>query len=165
MEILTDELLLIPCSLDLAKSLILHKKELAKRSPIVIPEDWPSLISKGILPYYIERLERDPSEYGWGIWLIIHHKDKKMIGDFYIYSKPDSSGGIEFDFRIDPDYRLEFGFEAVSSFFEWLIGQEKVKRITTECHMEQDKTIGIFSRIGLICKRKEHSFLTWVAAK
>ncbi|KZZ82979.1 MULTISPECIES: GNAT family N-acetyltransferase [Bacillaceae] len=165
MEILTDELLLIPCSLDLAKSLILHKKELAKRSPIVIPEDWPSSMSQGILPFYIERLEKDRSEYGWGIWLIIHHREKKMIGDFYIYSKPDQDGTVDFDFRIHPDYRKENGFEAVSHFFDWLFEQKGVKCISTECHIEQVKTIGILSRLGLICNRKEKSYLSWSLSK
>ncbi|WP_164462163.1 GNAT family N-acetyltransferase [Bacillus sp. FJAT-42376] len=165
MEILTEELLLVPCSLDLAKSLILHKKELAKRSPILIPEDWPSEMSRGIMPFYIERLERDCSEYGWGLWLIIHHKDKKMIGDFYIYSKPDETGMVNFDFRIDPDYGMENGYEAVSHFFDWLFEQKEVKRVSTECHIEHDKTIGILSRLGLICRGKEHSFLSWSLAK
>lgn len=70
-QIFTDRLLLITCSLDLAKSIILHRKILEERSPIEIPEDWPSIELKNILPYYIEMLEIAPNEQCLQIWLII----------------------------------------------------------------------------------------------
>ncbi|WP_155111150.1 GNAT family N-acetyltransferase [Metabacillus mangrovi] len=157
--------MLIPCSLDLAKSLILHKKELTKRSPIIIPEDWPSFIGRGILPFYIERLEQDRTEYGWGIWLIIHHGDKKIIGDFYLYSKPDRLGAVAVDFHMHPDYRNQYGFEAASRFLDWLLEKDEVISVTAECHARQEKTIGLFSRLGLICCKRDQSYLSWNLSK
>lgn len=77
-EIITDRLLIIPCSLDIAKSLIFHRKELETRSPIGIPCAWPSSAVRGMLPLYIEKLEENDQEYGWGLWLIILYNEKEL---------------------------------------------------------------------------------------
>ncbi|MFY4773741.1 GNAT family N-acetyltransferase [Metabacillus sp. RGM 3146] len=165
MEILTERLLVIPCSLDIAKSLIIHRKELEERSPINIPDTWPSPLTTGVLPLYIERLEENKKEYGWGLWLIIHTLEKKIIGDFYIEAKPDQNGRVEFHFQMDKAYPEMIAFEAANMFFNWLFEQKEVKCIYTECRSDQEKTIALFNKLGFICSSKDDLFLQWRIAK
>lgn len=165
MEILTERLLVIPCSLDIAKSLIIHRKELEERSPITIPESWPSPLTKGVLPLYIERLEGNKKEYGWGLWLIIHTLEKKIIGDFYIEAKPDQKGIVDFHFQMDKTYPEMIAFEAANMFFNWLFEQREVNGIHTECRADQENTISLYNKLGLICVSKEDLYLQWRIAK
>lgn len=165
-EIITDRLLIIPCSLDIAKSLIFHRKELEKRSPIEIPETWPSPFVKGVLPLYIEKLEVDESEYGWGLWLIILYDEKRIIGDLFMQGKPTKEGMVELRYHVhDKHLNSSIAYEAVDAFIEWLVIQKKVVKIKMECNEQNEYSIKLYEKLGMICTKKEGSFLMWELQK
>lgn len=164
-EIITKNLLLVPCSLDISKSLIIHRQELEKRSPIVIPKHWPSLFIKGILPLYIERLEKDETELCWGVWLIIEYKDKQIIGDFYLKGKPDAEGRVEFCHHLNPEFSIDHTHEALYAFTDWLLLEKSITAITTHCTLEQELLINAFGKLGLICTDRDQDYLTWSLKK
>ncbi|WP_246940310.1 GNAT family N-acetyltransferase [Bacillus pinisoli] len=161
MEIVTERLLLVPCSLDLTKSLVLYRKELEKRSPIKIPQDWPSSQLIGMLPFYIEQLESDQEEYGWGIWMIIMYEEKRIIGDFMMRGKP-KNGVVEFSYHLVRNINDEgLAFEAVEAMMDWLIEVHDVHSFLTECEVQDHKAIRLFERLGMKCTSKDGEFLYW----
>lgn len=161
MEIVTDRLLLVPCSLDLTKSLALYRGELEKRSPIKIPRNWPSTELIGMLPYYIEKLESDQDEYGWGIWIIILYEEKRIIGDVMMLGKP-LNGVVEFSYHLINEM-LDDGiaFEAIEAMIEWLIVSNGVRSLLTECDIYDEKSIRLLERLGMKCTLKDGDFLYW----
>jgi [ribosomal protein S5]-alanine N-acetyltransferase len=162
MEIITERLLLVPCSLDLIKSLALHRKELEKRSPIKIPHTWPSPQLIGMLPYYIEKLEVDETEYGWGIWMIILFEEKRIIGDIMMRGKPTENGIVEFSYNLVGEIRdSSVAFEAIDAMMEWLVDAHQVKTILTECNMNDEKSIRLLDKLGMKCTNKDGEFLYW----
>ncbi|MCA1029934.1 GNAT family N-acetyltransferase [Bacillus timonensis] len=165
-EIFTERLLIIPCSLDIAKSLIFHRIELEKRSPIIIPNGWPSAHVKGLLPFYIEKLERDKSEYGWGLWLVIDYPEKKIIGDIYLHDKPDKHGNISISFNMIQGLKdTSITYEAIDALIEWLTTQTDVKKVNTECSDSNTQSIKLFEKLGMRCTKKEGRFLLWELRK
>ncbi|MFZ3588076.1 GNAT family N-acetyltransferase [Bacillus sp. DJP31] len=161
MEIVTDRLLLVPCSLDLTKSLALYRGELEKRSPIRIPHDWPSTQLIGMLPYYIEKLETDQAEYGWGIWMIILYEEKRIIGDVMMLGKP-LDGVVEFSYHLISDIRDDgIAFEAIEAMIDWLIESNDVTSLLTECGIYDEKSIRLLERLGMRCTLKDGEFLYW----
>ncbi|UOK59459.1 GNAT family N-acetyltransferase [Bacillus sp. OVS6] len=161
-EIVTDRLLIIPCSLDIAKSLVFHRKELESRSPIGIPVTWPSIAVKGMLPLYIERLERNEKEYGWGLWLIILYHEKRIVGDLFIQGMPDEHGCVELCYNIhEVDDEESLTYEAIDAVIEWLTSEKSVKQISMECIDHNKKSIRLFEKLGMICTKKEDVFLSW----
>jgi RimJ/RimL family protein N-acetyltransferase len=161
MEIITERLLLVPCSLDLIKSLALYRKELEKRSPIQIPHDWPGAELIGMLPYYIEKLESDSEEFGWGIWMIILYEEKRIIGDVMMRGKP-TDGVVEFSHHLIQEIRDEsIAFEAIEAMIEWFIESHGVKSILTECDKHDEKAIRLLERLGMKCTVKDGEFLYW----
>jgi ribosomal-protein-alanine N-acetyltransferase len=161
-ELITDRLLLIPCSLDMAKSLILHREELAIRSPIQIPEDWPSLQLKGYLPIYIEKLEKNQNEYGWGVWIIIKLEEKKIIGNIGFKGRPDNNGVVEIAYTILKEERQKgYGCEAAKSLIEWAYDFSEVKRIIAECEDSNRASIRILEKIGMKLYDTDKNFLKW----
>lgn len=161
MEIITERLLLVPCSLDLIKSLVLYRKELEKRSPIIIPSDWPSADLIGMLPYYIEKLESDKEEFGWGIWMIILYEEKRIIGDIMMRGKP-VEGVVEFSHHFIKEIVDEsIAFEAIEAMIDWFIEGHSVKSILTECSTNDERSIRLLERLGMKCTLKDGAFLYW----
>lgn len=165
-EILTNRLMIIPCSLDIAKSIVFHRKELDVRSPIVFPYNWPSALVKSFLPYYIECLETKEKENDCGLWLIILYEEKKIIGDIVMQGKPHKEGKIELIYHVEENGLDEtIAFEAVDAFIDWLTYQKSVKKIVMECDVKQVDSIRLYDKLGLICTKKEGSFLQWEIQK
>ncbi|WP_078547363.1 GNAT family N-acetyltransferase [Litchfieldia alkalitelluris] len=161
-EIFTERLLIVPCSLDIAKSLIFHRQELEKRSPIIIPQGWPSPLVKSTLPIYIENLEEDESVYGWGLWMIIDYSEKKIIGDVYLQGKPDKRGHVNITFNMVKDLKdYSLTYEAVDALIEWLITQTEATKVITECSDSNLQYIRLFEKLGMKCTKKEGKFLMW----
>jgi [ribosomal protein S5]-alanine N-acetyltransferase len=165
-EILTNRLMIIPCSLDIAKSLVFHRKELDKRSPIEIPYCWPSPLVMGFLPYYIENLESKQTEINCGLWLIILYEEKKIIGDIMMQGKPSKEGKVELCYHVEEQQVDEtIAYEAVDAFIDWLMFQKSVKKVVMECEIKEDQSIRLFEKLGMICKKKEGRFLLWEIQK
>ncbi|WP_099353566.1 GNAT family N-acetyltransferase [Fredinandcohnia onubensis] len=165
-EIFTENLLLVPCSLDIAKSLVFHRKELEKRSPITIPQNWPSPLITGILPFYIEKLEKDENQYGWGLWLIINYADKRIIGDIYLHGKPDKKGNVQLTYTMNREYqKTNLTYEAVDALIDWLVTQADAKKVLMECSDSNYQSIQLFEKLGMRCTKKDGKFLTWELRK
>ncbi|MDQ0227046.1 GNAT family N-acetyltransferase [Metabacillus niabensis] len=166
-EILTNRLMLIPCSLDIAKSLVFHRKELEQRSPIEFPLNWPSPYVKGFLPYYIECLEKEDEEsYECGLWLIIKFEEKKIIGDILMQGKPNKEGIVELSYHVDELFNDEsIAYEAVDAFIDWLTYHKSVKKVIMECSIAQNQAIRLYNRLGMICSKKDGEILVWEIQK
>jgi RimJ/RimL family protein N-acetyltransferase len=165
-EILTNRLMIIPCSLDIAKSLVFHRKELDKRSPIEFPFCWPSSFVKGFLPYYIECLETKEKANDCGLWLIILYEEKKIIGDILLLGKPSKEGEVELCYHVEEKSVDEsIAYEAVDAFIDWLTYQKSVKKVVMECDVQQEVSIRLFEKLGMVCTKKDGSFLKWEIQK
>ncbi|MCH1623914.1 GNAT family N-acetyltransferase [Fredinandcohnia quinoae] len=165
-EIFTEHLLIVPCSLDIAKSLIFHRNELEQKSPITIPKGWPSALITGILPLYIEEMEIDNTYYGWGLWIIINYEDKQIIGDIYIQGKPDNNGTVHLCFNMSNEFQNSIlTYEAVDAMIEWLTTQTNAKKVITECCESNFRSIQLFEKLGMRCTKKDGRFLMWELKK
>lgn len=165
-EIITERLLLVPCSLDIAKSLIFFRPELEEKSPISIPADWPSSLVTGMLPYFIENLEKDHDEFMWGLWMIILHYERKIIGDILFFGKPDAAGTVYITYHLSQQMKdISLAFEAMDAILEWVIGYSDVKKIVMECSDKNVQSIKLFEKLGFRCEKKEGQFLTWALEK
>ncbi|MDQ0231302.1 GNAT family N-acetyltransferase [Metabacillus malikii] len=165
-EILTNRLMIIPCSLDIAKSLIFHRTELNQRSPIEFPHNWPSPYIKSFLPFYIENLEETiEKEYECGLWLIIYYEDKKIIGDIVLQGRPSIDESVQLSYHTNQDLDETIAYEAIDAFIDWLTYQKKVNKVLMECDEKQHDIIALYTRLGLVCKKKEGKVLIWEISK
>ena len=165
-EIFTERLLIVPCSLDIAKSIVFHRQELEDRSPIIIPKGWPAPLVTGLLPFYIEKLEKDDSEYGWGLWLVINYAEKSIIGDVYVHSKPDKMGTVHLSYTMVSDLNdTSLTYESIDALIEWMITQKDVKKVITECSDSNTQSIKLFEKLGMRCTKKDGKFLMWELRK
>jgi ribosomal-protein-alanine N-acetyltransferase len=114
-----------------------------------------------MLPFYIEQLESDQDEFGWGIWMIIMYEEKRIIGDVMIKGKP-INGVVEFSHHVIKDILDEgVAFEAVEAMMDWLSQLHDVKSFLTECDAHDEKVIRLLERLGMKCTSKDGEFLYW----
>ncbi|MEH2375529.1 GNAT family N-acetyltransferase [Nostoc sp.] len=100
LQITTQRLELLPCSLEVAQAVITrNKSQVKKLLGVTVPDDWYASEVLDIFPMYAQMLIDDPSQLGWGVWLMIHIADSSLIGDLGFISKPDQTGTVEMGYR------------------------------------------------------------------
>lgn len=151
----------MPCSLDVALSVI-HEHSVIRTMPgISLSDGWPSGDLLGILPWYVNQLRSDPALYGWGIWLMIDSSSKQVIGDIGFKGKPDH-GKVEIGYSIIPAYRRQgYGFEAVQAIAEWAFNHKEVDMIEAECEKDNMASIHLLKKLGMRCLAEDMDLLKW----
>ena len=112
-QIRTSRVLIIPCSISLAKSLILYPNDFKKVSPVSVPESFPSYRIKGILPLLLELYELDGGA-GWYICFIIDLQNQLFIGELEIDEKISKGQSVIFSLHFTDDAsEKEFASEVI----------------------------------------------------
>lgn len=129
-QIRTSRILIIPCSISLAKSLVLYPADFKMVSPVMVPDCFPSDRIKGILPLLIELFE---VEVDAGLWIcfIIDLKHQQFIGELEVEGNPAKRGTLTFSLNfIDERTEKEFASEVMEGllyYFKKLGTTEIVK--------------------------------------
>ena len=127
----TEHLAFIPCSISMARSLLLHADVLRKNAPVFIPECLPSIQAKATLPYVIEGLEEEIEPLSW-LWFVIDIEKKKMIGEFILGKKRHDDNILHFTLTFDAvDSEIAYAEDSI----DWLLfflEKKRIKYVTTE---------------------------------
>lgn len=156
----TERGLIMSCSLDMAKSIILYRKELLARSPIEIPKMWPSIVFKNFLPLYIEHLERE--EPGLYLWIIADLQDKRMMGDLVLQVNDEESGIFVMNF-LDSGMEQLFLKECLILLLGYVIKQQpfSIQKLTTESNVSNSFRNETLKQLGFILEKSEGLHLNW----
>lgn len=131
-----------------------------------VSDDWPAQDLQEFLPFYVEQLEADPSLLGWGVWLMVHIVDQKIIGDLGFKGRPDAEGTVEIGYSVVRGYRRQgYAGEAVRALVDWAFAQQDVKRITAECDLDNSPSIRILEKLGFRCQETDRNLLKWELKK
>lgn len=150
LELRTERLRLIPCTIEIGKAILSSKDELKNKFNLITDEDWPLEDIKGFLPIYLEMLGNSPQFLGWGIWLIILESERRIIGDVGYKGTPED-GSIEIGYSIVPKYRRRgLTFEAVKCLIDWGFTHPEVNKIVAECERDNIGSIRILEKLGMI---------------
>lgn len=150
LQIATSRLKLIPCPLEVAQAAITDNSQVETLLRIRIPDDWYATEVQDFLPKYAQMLTNDPSQLGWGVWLMIHTADSTLIGDLGFGGKPDEQGTVEMGYEVFPAYQKQgYAFEAVQALVNWAITQPNLKRIIAHSPQDHTASIRILEKLGL----------------
>ncbi|RWZ60725.1 N-acetyltransferase [Halobacillus fulvus] len=134
MELFTNRLLLFPITVDLAQ--ILMKNSLAFYYKFQLPwnKNWPHDGLKALLPIYVEKLEEEEGELGFGPWVMIDREGEHVVGDIGFKGRPDDEGVIEIGYHVVASERgVGYATEAVEGLCQWAFEQPGVKGIEAQC--------------------------------
>lgn len=146
----TGRLDLIPCSLAVAQAAISDKSQLETLLSIRVPDSWPTPDILGFFPVYAQMLAEAPSQLGWGVWLIIHAKERSLLGDLGFRGKPEGEDTVEMGYEVLPEYRNQgYAFEAVQALVEWANKQQGLQRIIAHCPEDNPASMRILAKLGM----------------
>lgn len=160
-RIRTSRLCLMPCSLDVALSVIDGHRVVRTMPGIGLPDDWPAKDLMGILPWYVNQLKSDPELYGWGIWLMIDSSSKQVIGDIGFKGKPEK-GAVEIGYSVIPaQQRQGYAFEAASAIVDWAFSHKEVSMVNGECEKNNIPSIRILEKLGMTRLEEDGGIIKW----
>lgn len=154
---------MIPCSLHIARAMLLDPAYLQIFLRVQVPEGWPADELKAYMPYYIEEMEQEPSLLGWGVWIILDSERKTVIGDVGFKGKPDGDGELEIGYSVHPDYRNRgYAFEAAQALTDWGFHKHsEVRTVRAKCHMENLASVKVLQKLGMRRVGRHESILEW----
>ncbi len=153
----TEHLVFIPCSIAMARSLLLHAEALRKNAPVYIPDCFPTSQAKATLPYVIEGLEQEREPLSW-LWFVIDVEKKSLIGELILGKKKSDDTTVQFTFTFDTfDHEIAFGEECVDWLLSFLANKKIIYVITemregacTAQSMLEQKGFHCFNKSGFM---------------
>ncbi len=147
----------------MAKSLLMHRKELIARSPIDIPTGWPSYRFRSLLPVYLENksLQIDTLH----LWLAADLPKKRMIGDIILFiDEVDTKQGVlEIRLVDEQDEQIYFR-ECFLLFIQFVVKHflDSLETIKMETNTSNQDRIQLLRQVGFKLKKREDPYLVWI---
>lgn len=163
LKLKTKRLLMIPCSLHIAKAMIFNRAYLHTFLLADVLEGWPTDELKAFLPYYIEEMEKNPKLLGWGVWILIERSQKVVVGDAGFKGMPDEQGAVEIGYGIHPDFRNRgYAYEAAQALADWAFNtQDRVRSVRAECDRDNIYSIKVLKKLGMALVSKDGLITKW----
>ncbi len=165
LQIESDRLRLVPCSVAVAQAAIADRAQLAAALGIRVPDDWPAEDLRDFLPAYGQIVGDALARAGWGIWLMLQPAEQTLIGDIGFKGPPDATGAVEIGYSVLPAFRRRgYATEAARALVGWAAAQPGVRRVTAECLADNSASIRVLEKAGLRQVGRDEHGLKWVVA-
>src|SRR6266508_1168344 len=143
LQIESDRLRLVPCSVAVAQAAIADRAQLAAALGIRVPDDWPAEDLRDFLPA----------------------SGQTLIGDIGFKGPPDATGAVEIGYSVLPAFRRRgYATEAARALVGWAAAQPGVRRVTAECLADNSASIRVLEKAGLRQVGRDEHGLKWVVA-
>jgi ribosomal-protein-alanine N-acetyltransferase len=161
----TKRLQLIPFSLDLKKAAINDRARLVEMLGVYVPEHWPEADLMEALPFFVENMEKAPSEPAWD-WIAIHTSEQAVIGDIGFMEGPDQEGVVEVGYSIVPEYRNQgYATEMTRGLIDWAFQEKGIKLVTAACLDDNIGSIKVLGKVGMRRLEPDGNMLKWEMRK
>ncbi len=161
----TKRLQLIPFSLDLKKAAIGDRARLVEMLGVYVPEHWPGHDLMEALPFFVENMEKAPSEPAWD-WIAIHTMNQAVIGDIGFIGGPDQKGVVEVGYSIVPEFRNQgYATEMARGLIAWAFQEKGIKLVTAACLDNNVGSIKVLEKVGMRRLEPDGNMLKWEMRK
>ncbi|MFC3886196.1 GNAT family N-acetyltransferase [Bacillus songklensis] len=133
MEIITDQLKLIPCTLKLVND---YGEQGYSFGNHVLES--------------VQHLNSDYSQYGWGVWFVIEKQSNMLVGDMGYKGKPDHEQAVDIGYGILPAHQNKgYATEGAKALINWAFATNKVKKIKAHCLHDNGPSIKVLQKLGM----------------
>jgi len=161
----TKRLQLIPFTLELKKAALNDRARLVEMLGVHIPEHWPQPDLAEALPFFIEQMEKAPSEPAWD-WIAVHRLDQGVIGGIGFIGAPDEKGVVEMGYDVVPKYRKQgYATEMARRLIAWAFQEAGIKVVTASCLDDNIGSIKVLENVGMRRWEPEDNMLKWEIRK
>jgi len=153
---------LFPCPPQAARAARGGKRQMETLLGAQIAADWLDGEARGLMSYYSQWLEHDPTQLGWGLWLLKHRDDRVIFGSAGFKGKPDLNGRVEIGYGISASYRRKgYTTEAAQALVDWAFQQPAVRRVIAECLPDNIGSIRVLEKLGMVRTGIEGMYIKW----
>ena len=151
----TERLKLIPCTRELLEILAVGENNLAEHLSVGLAENW--LIFPESVAYSIKMIDDDSRALVWGMHLIIHTRDNKLIGCGGYKGGPDDAGMVEFGYSVAPSYEGKgYATEAAKALLDKAFADPEVQMVDAHTLAEWNASTSILRKCGLTKIAEKH---------
>ncbi len=162
MDLITERLKLVSCSVEMLKSIIDEPIDLTKLIDVQVPEGWPAEELKEVAPYFIKILSESPDMEGRLCWFIVEKDQDIVIGSIGFKAEPDKDGIVETGFGIDPAFRQKgYATEAVKGLTGWALLQNDIQKVIAECEPDNKPSVRVLEKAGMQKTGIEGDMIKW----
>lgn len=112
--------------------------------------DFPGVAGIEAIRFSYEYLKANPDARGWWTYLLIHVKDKVLVGLGGYKGKADESGIIEIGYAIIPAYRSRgLATEAAQGLVVHAFSQSQIKIVDAHTLAEANPSTRVLEKIGM----------------
>ena len=162
MNLVTESLKLVACSVEMLQSLIDDAIDLSELMGVQVPKDWPAEELKEVAPYFIKILTESPDMEGRLCWFIVEKDQDFVIGSIGFKAEPDKDGIVEIGFGIDPAFRRKgYATEAVRGLTGWALSQNDIQKVIAECELDNKPSVKVLEKAGMQRIGVEKDMIKW----
>lgn len=144
----TERLNIIPCTREHLEMLTASEAKFAEFLGVDLAENW--LIFPESVAYSIKMIDDDERALDWGMHLIVHKADIKLIGCGGYKGAPDTDGMVEFGYSVAPSYENQgIATEAALGLIEKAFADSTVKMVDAHTLAEWNASTRVLQKCGL----------------
>ncbi|SDM49631.1 ribosomal-protein-alanine N-acetyltransferase [Fictibacillus solisalsi] len=116
----------------------------------------------GHIASHLKKLDQDPEEYGWGVWLVAEKETGRIVGDIGFKGKPDAEKKVEVGYGFEPAARNQgYATESVEKLIQWAFTRNGVKRIIAECLSDNGPSVRVLEKLEMKRTGQEGDMVYW----
>jgi [ribosomal protein S5]-alanine N-acetyltransferase len=151
----TERLKLIPCKREHLEILLSSEDELAKNLGVSLSDNW--LVFPESVAYSLNMIDDDPRVLVWGMHLVVHKADNKLIGCGGYKGAPDEAGMVEFGYSVAPAYENKgYATEAAKALIDHAFANHDVQMVDAHTLAEWNASTKILEKCGLTKIAEKH---------
>jgi len=126
-----------------------------------VADAWPPIDSSEFITLFGERLRVDPSQNGWGPWLMVLDNEQTIVGDAGFTGKPSDDGVSEIGYGVLPAYRGRgLATEAGRALLRWAF-EQGATAITAQCEEDNIGSVRVLEKLGMQTTGRSGRLLSW----
>lgn len=162
----TARLVLIPFTLEAARTLYAGDKAVLAYLGLQATSYWPDQESMDTLPKIIKHLEKVQEPTGFESWMIVLKHNSTVIGDAGFKGPPDAEGVVDIGYSIiEQEHQRGYGLETARALVDWAVRQPTVKAVTASCLLENRASFRILEKLGMEELDRDDEVVYWRLSK
>ncbi len=136
-------------------ALIQSEQTLAELLGVELAENW--LVFPEAAPYALEMLEKNPQVLRWGMHIIIHKAENKIIGNGGFKGLADENGMVEIGYAISPQFENQgLATEAARGMIDYAFSWSNVKMVDAHTLAEENASVRVLQKCGMTRIAEKH---------
>ena len=135
-------------------------RELAARLlNATLPAEWPQPDLLDVLPL---QAKARPQTECFGVWVMIEHDSRSVVGDIGFIGPPDETGSVEVGYSVIPRRRRRgYASEAARAILDWAVSQAGVHIVVASCERDNTPSIRTLERLGFRRTSEANGRIRW----